>query len=133
MKKIVIFLLLLTVAKFYSQPLEVRMLHNFHKDSTVFKDKFYKGISPTVVPIGLAAPTGLILAGFINKDDALKRQGYRAGAAFILNSVLTVGIKYSIQRKRPFAKYPDLFNNKAQHVGPLSFPSGHTSTAFATA
>lgn len=123
----------LMAAKLFAQPFEVRMMHKIHRDSTVFEDKFYKGISPTVVPIGIAAPAGILLAGFINKDEALKREGYRAGATFILNSALTVGLKYSIKRKRPFAKYPDLFHVKAPHTGPLSFPSGHTSTAFATA
>ena len=122
----------LMAAKIIAQPFEVRFMNKIHRDSTKFEDKFYKGISPTVVPIGIAAPSGLILAGFINKDEALKREGYRAGACFLLNSALTVGLKYSIQRKRPFARYPDLFHAKA-HVGPLSFPSGHTSTAFATA
>lgn len=122
----------LMVAKIIAQPFEVRLMNKIHKDSTVFEDRFYKGISPTVVPIGIAAPSGLILAGFINKDEALKREGYRAGATFILNSALSVGLKYSIQRQRPFVKYPDLFHQKA-HCGPLSFPSGHTSTAFATA
>ncbi len=133
MKKTLFLLYIFLIAgKLFAQPFEVRMMHNIHKDSTRFKDLFYKGISPTVVPIGIAAPGSLILAGFINKDEALKREVYRAGATFILNSALTVGLKYSIQRKRPFVKYPDLFHPKA-HVGPLSFPSGHTSTAFATA
>ncbi|HEY1040700.1 MAG TPA: phosphatase PAP2 family protein [Bacteroidia bacterium] len=137
MKKLLPILSVLMCIKIYAQtarqPWEVRVMHCIHKDSSKFEDRFYRGISPTVVPVGIAAPTGLILAGFINKDEALKRDGYRAGATFILNSALTVGIKYSIRRTRPFKKCPDLFCNKARHVGPLSFPSGHTSTAFATA
>lgn len=123
---------LLLISSNNAQPFEVKMMHNIHADSTVFKDKMFKGFTVSATPISLAAPTGLILAGFINKDEALKREGYRAGATFLLNSALTVGIKYSINRKRPFVTYPDLFHKKSA-AGSYSFPSGHTSTAFATA
>ena len=132
-KTIFIGLLFLCLVHLQAQNFEVRMLRSIHSDSTVFKDKLFKGFSASAGPVAVAAPATLILTGFINKDDAMKRQGYRSGATFILSTVLTVGIKYSFRRERPFSKYPDYFHKKAPHAGPLSFPSGHTSTAFATA
>jgi membrane-associated phospholipid phosphatase len=126
------FLILFTNNSVQAQNFEVKMLHSIHVDSSIFKNKMSKGLSFSAAPIAIATPATLILTGFINKDDAMKREGYRAGATFVLSSALTVGLKYSINRKRPFAKHPDLFHQKS-HVGPYSFPSGHTSTAFATA
>ena len=133
-KKISLMIVLVLMCKLsvLSQNFEVRMLRSIHADSSVFKDKVFKGFSFSATPVSIAAPTGIILAGFINKDEALKREGYRAGAAFLLNGALTVGMKYSINRTRPFKQYPDFFHKKSA-AGSYSFPSGHTSTAFATA
>ena len=130
-----IFFLLFVVMIFCNltaQNFEVRMMHSIHKDSTIFKNKLFRGFSNSATPIDIAAPASIILVGFINKDEATKREGYRAGANFLLTSALTVGLKYSINRKRPFVTYPDLFHKKSK-AGSYSFPSGHTSTAFATA
>ena len=43
----------------------------------------------------------------------------------------TTGLKFAINRKRPFVTYPDI--EKIASAGSKSFPSGHTSDAFATA
>jgi len=127
-----LFLIVLMYNNICAQNFEVRMMHSIHKDSTIFKDKLFRGFSNSATPVDIAAPASIILIGFINKDDATKREGYRAGANFLLTSALTVGLKYSINRKRPFVSYPDLFHKKSA-AGSYSFPSGHTSTAFATA
>ena len=129
---LIVILVLLSKLSVVSQNFEVSMLRSIHADSSVFKDKVFKGFSFSATPVSIAAPASVILAGFINKDEALKREGYKAGAAFLLNGALTVGLKYSINRKRPFAQYPDYFHKKSA-AGSYSFPSGHTSTAFATA
>jgi len=102
-KTIFIGLLFLCLVHLQAQNFEVRMLRSIHSDSTVFKDKLFKGFSASAGPVAVAAPATLILTGFINKDDAMKRQGYRSGATFILSTVLTVGIKYSFRRERPWS------------------------------
>lgn len=52
--------------------------------------------------------------------------------ALVINTAITQGLKYAINRDRPYAKYPALINPYQIDNDP-SFPSGHTSTAFATA
>lgn len=54
------------------------------------------------------------------------------GASYAVSGIITLGLKYSIQRKRPFVTYQDLVTKKTA-AGSFSFPSGHTSSAFATA
>ena len=45
---------------------------------------------------------------------------------------LTYGMKYLVDRERPYDKYPDRVHAYS-HEGSPSFPSGHTATAFALA
>jgi membrane-associated phospholipid phosphatase len=54
------------------------------------------------------------------------------GAGLAASALLTVGMKYGIDRPRPFVTYPHLITQKDK-AGSYSFPSGHTSSAFATA
>ena len=62
----------------------------------------------------------------------MMRNGIKTGVAIGLNVLLTSGLKYAINRPRPFAQYPnDII--KRTDAGPYSFPSGHTSSAFAMA
>ena len=52
-------------------------------------------------------------------------------AASAICGGITVALKYSVNRERPFVTYPDI--KKKSYGGTPSFPSGHTSSAFATA
>ena len=60
-----------------------------------------------------------------------KENAYATAGSLAINSILTFGLKWSIQRERPFANNPNIY--KKTQAGSYSFPSGHTSTAFATA
>jgi membrane-associated phospholipid phosphatase len=51
--------------------------------------------------------------------------------AAISASLITTSLKYSVQRERPFVTYNDI--QKRDVGGSPSFPSGHTSSAFALA
>jgi hypothetical protein len=71
------------------------------------------------------------IVSLIRDDDQMFRNACQVVAADAINFGLTMGLKYSINRKRPFETYPDIVK-KSSGGGP-SFPSGHTSGAFATA
>ena len=64
-------------------------------------------------------------------DSTIKHKGLLLGTSLILTSGITVIMKYSINRERPFKTYPDI--EKMSSAGSKSFPSGHTSEAFSTA
>lgn len=51
--------------------------------------------------------------------------------ALALNTGITYGMKYAINRQRPYDRYEDI--NPVLTSGSPAFPSGHTSTAFTTA
>ncbi len=93
---------------------------------------FVQGLSASVYPVSLATPVSLLAAGFIQHDKQLQYKGWQAVGALAINSVVTLGLKYTIDRQRPYDKYPGIIFPYRIENDP-SFPSGHTSTAFATA
>jgi undecaprenyl-diphosphatase len=60
-----------------------------------------------------------------------KENSYMAAGGLALNTLITFGLKYTVSRERPFVNNAAIY--KKTHAGLYSFPSGHTSTAFATA
>lgn len=98
-----------------------------HPNSTV-----WRGFSSSSYPLSAAAPVSLLAAGFIKKDKALQHKGWEMVGSLAINTVVTEGLKYAINRTRPYEKYPtEVFPYSIENDG--SFPSGHASMAFATA
>ena len=93
---------------------------------------FEKNISKSVYPLALATPITMFAVGLINKDKKLQNQSYKVVGSLLINTAITQGLKYTINRARPYQDYPTIIfpDNKEKDA---SFPSGHTSTAFALA
>lgn len=79
----------------------------------------------------LGIPVTIGIAGLIKRDEKLVNTAGQIVVASAINLGATMALKYSINRDRPFLTYPDI-KTKAYEGSP-SFPSGHTSSAFATA
>jgi membrane-associated phospholipid phosphatase len=91
----------------------------------------FKTFTNSATPVCVGLPITMFTVSLINKDKNLQRQSYVVGASFLVSSVFSTGLKYSFNRKRPFVTYPDI--DKETSGGSPSFPSGHTTAAFATA
>jgi len=72
------------------------------------------------------------IAGFASHDNNLKNEGLQTGVSLALTAIITYSLKAIVKRKRPYLAYPKLITGKATETT-YSFPSGHTSMAFATA
>lgn len=114
----------------HAQSSEAQWLHNINPSQTHIQ--FWINTSKSVYPLALAAPASLLAAGFIKKDKELQKKGWQLCSALIVNTVITQGLKYGINRNRPYQDYP-AYIIPYQYDNDPSFPSGHTSTAFATA
>ncbi len=79
----------------------------------------------------LGIPITVGIVGLIKHDDKWINSACQIVVANAINLGATYALKYSINRDRPFLIYPDI-RNKVNEASP-SFPSGHTSSAFATA
>lgn len=126
------FLLLLFVGRTASaQNLDIDLLRKINLERNPALDPTFKFVTNSVSPIGLGAPLIVTSIGFIQNDKSLKNKGYYIGATLLTSAVLTTTLKFAIDRDRPFVTYPDI--QKLTSAGSPSFPSGHTSEAFATA
>lgn len=123
--------ILLSITNSHSQNFDIDLLHTINSGNSASWDKSNRIISQSMMPISIAAPAGLIIYGLINHDSTETRNGVVMGAGLAASGVLTIGLKYGINRTRPFNTYP-FIEKKGEGGGP-SFPSGHTSSAFATA
>jgi membrane-associated phospholipid phosphatase len=126
------FLLLSFVGKTASaQNLDIDLLRKINLERNTALDPTFKFVTNSVAPIGLGAPLIVTSIGLIQKDNTLKNKGYYIGATLLSSAIITTTLKFTIDRDRPFVTYPDI--QKLTGGGSPSFPSGHTSEAFATA
>jgi membrane-associated phospholipid phosphatase len=102
---------------------------NLHRDKNL--DGGMKAVTNSVYPIASVIPIAELAAGYLKHDSALINTGWVTIAGLGLNFVTTFGLKYAVNRTRPYVTYPVL--EPYQHDSDPSFPSGHTSFAFNTA
>ncbi len=132
MKQGLIILSIFVYGIFNAQDLDIRILKNINGKPNSNWDGFNKGVSFSIYPAMPTCVIGTWAHGYYTKNSDLKRSAFKQGITMCLAVGITTTLKYSIQRKRPFVQYPNDIDRR-DHVGPLSFPSGHTTAAFATA
>jgi membrane-associated phospholipid phosphatase len=131
-KKLANLLLFLIVSfSLFSQNIDIQILRSLNSQKIQSSDNFFKFVSNTNGGVVLGVPVTMGIIGFIKHDDKLFRNACVVVIASGINQGFTYALKYSINRKRPFETYPDIM--KKSYGGDPSFPSGHTSSAFATA
>jgi membrane-associated phospholipid phosphatase len=123
-------LILLAFTSVKAQNFDTRLLQKINSPSTK-NDKFWLGITHSVTPMALATPISLYAMGYFHYIPKGKENAYATAGSLAINSLLTFGLKYGINRERPFVSNPNIY--KKTEAGKYSFPSGHTSLAFATA
>ena len=130
-------LLLLSIGCFiysnlFAQNKDVKILSAIYADSSAGKDKTAKILSTSVAPLSIITPATMLFIGLVKKDSALIHAGLGTTGAILLNTLVSTGLKYAVNRTRPYNEYPLLFDAKVK-TNKYSFPSQHTSSSFATA
>jgi hypothetical protein len=112
-----------------------QLRHIAHKNNTAYMDN----ISAQAEKIGnggyeLAFVGACAGAGWIFKDQKLKDTALEAVEAFLAANAVGTVVKYSIGRSRPYAENGKrAFQPFSFKISRSSFPSGHTTGAFALA
>lgn len=125
---------LLTITIFSTasgQNADIRLLRDINLNRSTQLDGFFKGVTNTTVPVAFGVPIVVMGVGLLKKDAPTERKALVIGAGLVVSSGITFAMKKAINRPRPFITYPDL--QKLTEAGSASFPSGHTSLAFAAA
>jgi membrane-associated phospholipid phosphatase len=117
--------------KAYSQNADIDLLKHINLDRNRSLDESFSDITNSAAPVSFGTPVIMCGIGFIKHDSVLIRNSISIASSVAATVIITTIAKYSINRPRPFVTYP--FIEKKSAGGSPSFPSGHTSEAFALA
>lgn len=131
MMKYITILLLLPVISIYSQNIDINILKDINLNRNKQLDGIFRGITNSAAPVAYAVPVLLLGYGLMKKDSLTKQNALYIGTTVLSSEIISTILKYSVARPRPFVTYP--FLEKVTSGGSPSFPSGHTSDAFALA
>ena len=86
--------------------------------------------SGLILPVGV--PTAMGIYALVQKDEPMLKEAIYIGTSVIEALSLTMAMKYTFDRQRPYEKYPNMIHPVSTEPDP-SFPSGHTAAAFSLA
>jgi membrane-associated phospholipid phosphatase len=129
--RILINLTLILPLMAHSQNLDIRMLRAINSSKSLTSDGLFRFASNSEIYFVIGVPLAIGATGLIRDDKNQFHDACVIVAGEVITKLITQGFKYSVNRDRPFVTYPDI----TQKIGASdpSFPSGHTSSAFATA
>ena len=114
----------------YSQNWDINLLNDINPQNP--SSGYWQKTSTSTYVVSVGVPATQLIVGFIKNDKKLQKQGWETVGALAINTIITQGLKYTINRDRPYDKYP-LLIHPYQIENDKSLPSGHTSTAFSLA
>ncbi len=91
-------------------------------------DGLMKGFTNSVYPVAIAVPIGQLAYEFASGDTAILVDGFKTVAALSVNTIITFGLKYAINRRRPYQTYTDI--HPYQYETDPSFRQGIHHTHF---
>lgn len=123
------FLFLHTVL--FAQNFDINTLRsiNIHRNKDF--DNTLEHVTNSYVVVSIGAPLTLYTLGLLQKNNDLKKDAIFIGESVAASVFITLVLKETIKRNRPYTTYPEI-ENLTSAKG-YSMPSGHTSIAFATA
>ncbi|NDV57592.1 phosphatase PAP2 family protein [Bacteroides sp. 519] len=132
MKKYFVLFFLLPFSCLYSQNWDINTLEKINSWDRGFVRSYSKIISKTTPYIAVGGPIALAVYAGISKNIPLLKDAVYIGSSVAEAAVLTYGIKFAADRKRPYDKYPEKIHPSSRESS-SSFPSAHTASAFALA
>jgi membrane-associated phospholipid phosphatase len=113
------------------QQFDDRIILDIQATRTPQQSGFFLFLSKTAPYADIATPAGLFAGGLISHNQAM-----RQNAGYVLSSSAfsfgcTELLKWIVKRRRPYVQNKKVI--ALEFAGGYSFPSGHTSSSFATA
>ncbi|HLN20313.1 MAG TPA: phosphatase PAP2 family protein [Bacteroidales bacterium] len=129
--KVSLLLLFFMSSGIYAQNIDISILRSLNTPRVLPADNFYRFVTNSHSYIIIGSNLSMGAAGFIRHDNEMKHNALDMAISSIVTAGITQALKYSIERDRPFVKYPDI--SLKTKAGDPSFPSGHTSAVFSAA
>lgn len=133
-------LLLAVCFSFYMPPaqaqkvgLEQQVLIELMEHRSEAATPIFQGISDRTQLVATLIPASVLAAGLVTNDKTTLQKGLYLVETVAGSTFITYALKYGCNRQRPFKANPDIIPVGNGGPGSPSFPSGHTSVAFAAA
>ncbi len=115
----------------FSQNMDIDLLRHINVDRNQSLDASFTFVTNSVTPMVIAVPAVVVILALVKKDSASRGKAIVICSSLLLSGIITTSMKYTVNRDRPFTTYS--FIERLAPGGGPSFPSGHTSGAFALA
>lgn len=123
---------LLFASALWAQNWDIDALQKVNGWDNKFVRNYNKVISQTEPYVAIGVPVAMAVASWIKHDKDLLKDALYVGTSVAGAFVVTYGMKFLVDRERPYDRWPDRVHVYSRENSP-SFPSGHTATAFALA
>lgn len=132
MKRVVVGLSIcaLSCGQVYSQSLDMKILKSFNASDPA-KQMYWINTSNSAYYVAPTFTFGSLGYGLLFKDKVAIHNGVESALSVGIGIALSGGIKTLVNRPRPYQSHPEI--NTLTYSDGKSFPSGHTTLAFATA
>lgn len=110
---------------------DICVLRLIHHNRIKALDDFLYIISYSTTFVSISILIIILYQSSKSRSDEIKKKFFKLLAVFVFSAIVSLGLKHSIVRERPFVNYTDI--QKLSEAGNSSFPSGHTIEAFAIA
>lgn len=131
-QNLILFIFLGLTISLSAQNWDINTLEKLNDLDSRFARRSSKVLSKTAPYIAVGVPTAMGIYALIDKDNDLLKDAIYIGTSVIEATAISYGLKYSIDRERPFDRYPDKIVKRDSPSSP-SFPSTHTAAAFSLA
>jgi membrane-associated phospholipid phosphatase len=128
-KLIFIFLFCFSISNAQNSDIDLLKKININRNTDL--DPLMKGVTNSTFPVSIGTPVIIYAVGLIEKDSTTKKKAIFIGETLAASAFITYALKNITKRDRPYVTYPEIDN--VVEESSYSFPSGHTSSAFATA
>jgi membrane-associated phospholipid phosphatase len=118
-------------AQFATQKFDDRILIDLQDNRTPSQTGFFLFMSETNQYVDIGAPAALLVTGIIDHNEAMRQNSLFVASSTAVSYGLTYLIKHIVKRPRPFIQNINIV--PVYRASGTSFPSGHTSSSFATA
>lgn len=122
----------LLVSGAWGQNWDINTVHRVNSWDGKFIRNYNKVISRTEPYVAIGVPVVMAVTAWAKHDKQLLKDAVYVGTSVAGAFVVTYGMKYLVDKQRPYERYPDRVHAYSHENSP-SFPSGHTATAFALA
>lgn len=130
-KSIFFFLCLFCFSILSAQNSDIDLLKRINDNRNSDFDPLMKGVTNSALPISIGTPIVIYAVGLIEKDSTTKKKAVFIAETFAASAFISLALKSITKRERPYITYPEIDN--VTEESSYSFPSAHTSSAFATA